>query len=106
MPFRRQLQLALEKGIPYMVVLGEDEVERQVCQLKDVQANEQKEVSLKALPQLLATKTRDSSEKNEMSKLSDGVEAMTIGTSISRVKTTSSQLTIGDNGRFHRPTGL
>ena len=85
-PFRRQLQLALEKGIPYMVVLGEDEVERQVCQLKDVQANEQTEVSLKALPQLLATKTRDSSEKNEMSKLSDGVEAMTIGTSISGVK--------------------
>ena len=111
-PFRRQLQMALEKGIPYMVVLGEDEVARNVCQLKDVQANEQTEVTLDALPNLLLSKTNssggyveDSNSNNAVNTLANNVEAMKINGDDSN-KSKSDGLTIGDNGRFHRPTGL
>ena len=104
--------MALEKGIPYMVVLGEDEVARNVCQLKDVQANEQTEVTLDALPNLLLSKTNssggyveDSNSNNAVNTLANNVEGMKINGDDSN-KSKSDGLTIGDNGRFHRPTGL
>jgi histidyl-tRNA synthetase len=42
---KRQIEYALDQAIPVMVVLGEDELARQVVQVKDVQRNIQETVS-------------------------------------------------------------
>jgi histidyl-tRNA synthetase len=49
----RQLKYADAKGIPYVVILGPQEVERGVYKVRDMSAREERFVNLQGLKELL-----------------------------------------------------
>ncbi len=51
----KQLAYAEARGIPYVVIVGPDEVAKGVVQLKDMSKREQKEVSKAKLAEVLLT---------------------------------------------------
>lgn len=99
--FKRQLTMALEKDIPWMVILGENEIQKGVCQVKDMKARESKEVALDELPAYLAGKISGTSNTNagQLGKLEEGVEKLSIGEG----SLSSSNLELSKDGRFFRP---
>jgi len=50
----KQLKYADKKGVPYVVILGEDEVKKNVVKLKDLTTGKQKEVSFENLLKILS----------------------------------------------------
>jgi histidyl-tRNA synthetase len=42
--FKKQLDESLERGIPYMVIIGQDELEKGVIKVKDMKAHSELEV--------------------------------------------------------------
>lgn len=46
--FKKQLDEALERGIPYMVVFGQEELDKKVVKLKDMQKHTEIEVPLQS----------------------------------------------------------
>lgn len=47
---------ALERGIPFMVIIGEDEVKEGKCKVKDLKARTEESVSMSELVSVLRTK--------------------------------------------------
>jgi len=50
----KQLKYADKKGIPYVLILGEDEVKKNVVKLKNLKTGDQKEVSLEEVLKILS----------------------------------------------------
>ena len=46
---KKQMEYANRRGIPYVVIIGSDELERKVATLKDMRSGEQREVSFEEL---------------------------------------------------------
>ncbi len=49
----KQLKYAIQKGIPYLVILGPEEVEKNVVMLKNLETREQQEITFEKLIQIL-----------------------------------------------------
>jgi histidyl-tRNA synthetase len=49
----KQLKYADKKGIPYVLILGEEEVKKNVVKLKDLKTGKQQEVTLEQLIKIL-----------------------------------------------------
>ena len=54
--FKKQLDEALERGIPYMVVFGEDERKKGVVKVKNMKEHEEVEVPLEQVAEALIAK--------------------------------------------------
>ena len=50
---KKQMEYANRRGIPYVVIIGSNELERGVATLKNMQSGEQKEVGFEELTSLL-----------------------------------------------------
>lgn len=51
--FKKQLDEALERGIPFMIVFGEDEVARGVVKVKNMRLQEEQEIDMKDVVSVL-----------------------------------------------------
>lgn len=54
-PLEKQLKYAIQKGIPYLIIIGPEEAEKGVLNLKNLQTREQKEVTLEKVIKILST---------------------------------------------------
>ena len=52
----KQLKYADKKGIPYVVIIGPDEIKKNVVKLKNMKTGEQKELSQKKLIEIIRNK--------------------------------------------------
>jgi histidyl-tRNA synthetase len=50
---KKQMEYANRRGIPYVVIIGSEELERSVATVKDMRSGEQREVGFEELPSLL-----------------------------------------------------
>ena len=57
--FKSQFKQANTKKAQYVCIIGEDELEKQVCQLKDMKAREQKTIKIKDLKETLLNLLRN-----------------------------------------------
>jgi histidyl-tRNA synthetase len=46
---KKQMEYANRRGIPYVVIIGSNELERKVATLKDMRSGEQRELSFEEL---------------------------------------------------------
>ena len=99
--FKRQLTMALEKEIPWMVIVGENEVANGVCQVKNMKEKKSEEVELGELPNFLANKIAGVSSPGAtlMEKVQEGVQNLSIGKNLA----STSNLELSKDGRFFRP---
>jgi histidyl-tRNA synthetase len=58
-----QLNYALEKGVPYMVLFGESELEAGVVKLKDMKARTEEDIPLASLVEELKGRLGSSSRR-------------------------------------------
>jgi histidyl-tRNA synthetase len=47
---KKQMEYANRRGIPYVVIIGSQELERGIATVKDMRSGEQREVSFEELP--------------------------------------------------------
>lgn len=52
----KQIKYALQKGIPYIVIIGPEEAEKNLVTIKNLDSRDQKTVPIEKLPELLQTK--------------------------------------------------
>jgi histidyl-tRNA synthetase len=50
---KKQMEYANRRGIPYVVIIGSNELERKVATLKDMRSGEQQKVSFDTIVDLL-----------------------------------------------------
>ena len=50
---KKQMEYANRRGIPYVVIIGSDELQRSAATLKDMRSGEQREVGFDELVELL-----------------------------------------------------
>jgi histidyl-tRNA synthetase len=54
--FKRQLDEVLERGIPFMVVFGTEELEKGVVKVKDMKIHDEVEIDLNEIPSFLISR--------------------------------------------------
>lgn len=55
--FKKQLDETLERGIPFMIVFGQDELDNKVVKLKDMKAHTEEEVPVTDIVNVLMAKS-------------------------------------------------
>lgn len=54
--FKRQLDEVLERGIPFMVVFGTEEIDKGTAKVKDMRQHDEVEISLEEVPAFLLSR--------------------------------------------------
>ena len=99
--FKKQLQKALEENIPFLVIIGEDEIAKGVCQVKNLSAHDSEEIAIGDMPALLAGKLNASATTG--SDILGAMQGLSIEDGSKNEAPPHGGLKLSNCGRFYRP---